>query len=83
MKLLPRKMHIPPETMYSVLLQAVLKSLKFACGSITAPNSRPSTRWSLSPKLRDRYSLAISGSGGSFIINNVISMRKYALIKNS
>jgi hypothetical protein len=28
MKLLPGKMHIVPKTMYSVLLQAVLKSLK-------------------------------------------------------
>ena len=30
MKLLPGKMHILPKTMYSALLQAVLKSLKSA-----------------------------------------------------
>lgn len=36
-----------------------------------------------SPKVRDRYPLAISGSDCNFIINNVISMRTYALIKNS
>ena len=73
LKLLPGKMHILPKSMYSVLLQAVLKSLKSAyCPQFQAL-----------PKVTHRYPLAISGSECTFTINNVISMRTYALIKNS